>query len=238
MSPTPFFRLGWLLALALACFAGCGGGEEESSNGGGGKEEEVTPMDEGVQKRDPSKLPKLGDYLPPLAGGVEVAPPDGWSPLARDSKYLARFYHKERTSLPRIEITVTDSPVQFTDVAPENVAEFAAAMKPESTKNKRNVIEPCIPMIFGDSAWSRHVRLAKYKSEKVQVQSLQTVRKGKLYTIDLIIEGEEPENMKEYKDYGYAVAAGMKFGGGDATPAPMPENAAPAAPEPDVTPAP
>ncbi len=220
-----------LLLISVTVFCGCGG--ESDSDGGatptttGGDTGSSDSASGDVKTVSVAGLPKLAEYQPPLEGGtVEVAPPNGWSPLPRSEKFLIRFFHQDKTKLPRIEISSAPNPLDDVgDVTSENVAEFAKEMAPISTQGGRKVIEPCLPLIFGDSAWARHVRLAKSSSGMVQIQSLQTIRGGRLYTVDLLVEGEEAADLKKYKDYGYAVAAGMKFGGGGGTDfkVPLPE---------------
>jgi len=216
--------VGIVTALGFACLLGCGENGEKSSSGGGGAKGssgETKAAPPTAKKIDVSKLPKLGDYLPPLAGGtIEIAGPDGWTVLPKNTKdptMLAWYYLKDKASLPRIEIKVNDNPLtDITEVTEENVGEFSQKLKAEikKTRSDKEIIEHCLPLLLEDGPWVRYVRVAKNRGgDLVQIQSLQTIRNDKIYSVDLLIDGVEAADMKKHKDSGYTVAAGIKFKG-------------------------
>lgn len=213
---------GWLVIVSVSFISlGCnsGGGGSSSPN----KEESPAAESKGTSTSAPkqvdvSKLPKLGDYFPPQAGGtIEIAAPEEWSLLPKNTKdksMLMWFYHKEKAELPRLEVKLNDNPFAgISEVTEENLVEFSKKLQAEVKKSRtdKEILEKSVPLMLGDSPWARYVRLAKTKTGLAQIQSLQTIRNDKLIVVDLLIEGTEAADMKKYKDFGYAVAAGMKF---------------------------
>ena len=226
-------KVSWLaLLLALACLlnAGCGEGDKKQSNGngeGGGEEQVDDGVSAAIKRRELDSLPAVEAYLPPLdAGRVRVAPPQGWRPIARDAKYLARFVKGEATELPRIAVLASDSPSpEVTNVTEENVEELIAPLTAKSKEGKKKPIEPVRPIILGDHIFARHVRIARYNDEPCAIVSLQTVHDGRMYTVELYVEAgsdgsEYAKYLKQHQDAGYAVAANLKYGD-DPEPAPM-----------------
>jgi hypothetical protein len=223
----------WLaLLMALSCIVspGCGGGAAENGSGSGGTAAE-TEGDEAdgsaIKRRKVDSLPAVGAYLPPMDDGrIRVAPPEGWRPVARDSKYLARFVKGDASELPRIAITVADSPSpEVTNVTEENVEELIGPLTAKSKEGKRKPIEPVRPILLGDHVFARHVRIARMNDEPVAIVALQTVRDGQMYTVELYVNAGSDGNeyakyLKQSQDAAYAVAANLKFGD---DPAPVPE---------------
>lgn len=204
--------LGGMLAFAIC--SGCGGGDSGEKGGDKGKpaaeDKPAATSSGGLKSVDISKLPAVGDPLPPQDDGrVEPAPPQGWKAAPRDNKFVARFSRKTG-ELPRIDITAAVSPFPgMEEVTAENAADFAAKM--EKAPGKRAMIEGFKPLKIGDRIWSRSVRKVKYGSYDSQIQSLSTLVGGRLYTVDLIVLGQTADELLAERDYGYAVAANMKF---------------------------
>ena len=181
------------------------------------QEETAEPVAEAIKRRPADSLPAVDDFLPPLDGGkVEVAPPKGWNVLSRKANYLANFTKGKASELPRISITVGDPPEGLGDVIEENAAEFASAMtKRLKAEKKTNIAEPPKPIILGDAVWSRHVRNPLNAGEPIAIQTLQTIRGGRLYTVDLMVDVKSQEDyaagLQKERDQAYAVAANMKW---------------------------
>jgi len=202
-----------LLGLWLA---GCGGGA--TKEGAPPAEAEAVPAAGDIKRRLASSLPKVGEYLPPQDGGrIEIAPPAGWKTLPRGT-LIAGFYQEKANKLPRI--TVDAQPANLTGLTsatPENADELAQRMATILSRQSKAVQEPPKPIMLGDTIFARHVRLAKHAGSPAVIQSLQTVRDGRLYTVELFCEvnasrAEEYESsLTAWRDHGYAVAANLRF---------------------------
>ena len=194
--------------LTVLIVTGCG-----RENTGGTAEKGRAPA---IKRRTIDDLPPIGEYLPPLdAGKVEIAPPANWNRIPRGSKWLAAFCKGKVSDLPRITVDADFPPPSFgDDVTEDNVDALADALNKQLATERRKVEEPCRPIILGDTLFLRHVRLAQGPAV---IQSLQTVRNGRLYTVELIADVNAPRHeeydasLTQYRDFGYAVAANMKF---------------------------
>jgi hypothetical protein len=182
----------------------------------------------GYKRRLAEDLPAVGDPLPPLDDGrVEIAGPEGWRPLLRNSKYLAAFIKEGGRQLPRIVATVGDPPADVLDDTAEDNAHVLAEVLDAGLRQDDTKVVPehCVPIILGERTFVRHVRLATMGGDPVVIQSLQTVAGGRLYTVELICavnaaDGREyVQSLKTYRDDGYSVAANMKFTAAEPGPA-------------------
>lgn len=229
----------WQLAslmLAGLFLPGCGGGPDSAEPG---KSSGPQTADK-IKRRPAAELPAVGDYLPPLDDGrIEIAPPAGWKLMPRDARYLTRFVQGKVSELPRITITVWDTPLpEIKELTEANAGQLAAELVAQFTKDKKTVPEPPKPIVLGDTLFLRHVRRAKLASGgNVVVQALDTVQGGRIYTVELIADidaarAEQYEaSLMKVRDYGYAVAANLKFRSGEASPAEPPPSAETAAGE-------
>ena len=197
-------------AIGCLILAGCGEIEPPAPSG------DVSTADTrpaGTKQVDAARLPKLGDYLPPLDDGrVEIAPPAGWIPRTKSKDFLCAFSKEKGAQVPSIIVKVA-SPItgeDFNEVTPENVVEFAAALKAEFAKGSaaKTTMEQPLPMLIGKTAVARYVKAAEINNLPAEVQVLSTIRDGRMYTVELRVR---PEEIKKYRDDGYAVVAGMKF---------------------------
>lgn len=223
-----------LIPLAAGCLAGCQGSAATPSKTAAPAAAAVSEAGNKVRALD--DLPAIGDYLPPLdEGRVEVAPPEGWKPLSRRSSYLAAFVAGNPSDLPRIVVTTGEPPAaDLGDTTDENAGALAAALDAQLRQDATKVVpEPCLPIVLGERAFVRHVRLARLSGDPAVIQSLQTVAGGRLYTVELICnvnaaDGREyMKSLKEHRDQGYAVAAHLKFGDPAPPVEPPPAEAAP-----------
>lgn len=227
------WSLGYL-AVASLLFTGCGSGD------GGGKAGPTAgeKSAEGIKRRPADKLPTIGEYLPPLDDGrIEIAPPAEWKPMPRDARYLARFVRGKVSELPRITVTVWDTPLpEITELTEANAGQLAAELIAQAKKEKKTVPEPHKPIYLGDTLFLRHVRRAKLASGgNVVVQALDTVRGGRIYTVELIADIDAPRaedyeaSLTKVRDSGYAVAANLKFTGGEVSSTEAPTETSPPA---------
>ena len=173
----------------------------------------LAPTTSEIIRKDASGF-KLGDYLPPLDGGkIEIALPDGWNLLPRDSEYLLRLYRESRSGVPRIDFTVEENNLGgLTTVTEANVAEFTAAVAKELEAKGTAVVEPPIPMVIGSVPCTRYVSHVKLKvglgTILVERQTLDVLHAGRLYTINLLAY---PNKLLDSRDAAYAVCSGIRF---------------------------
>jgi len=172
------------------------------------------PTTSKIERRDVAGF-TLGDYLPPLDGGrIEIATPDGWKPMPRDSKYVVRFTELDSGGgLPRIDVVVEENKLGgFTDVTESNVADFTAAVAKELKANGTAVIETPIPMVIGSVPCARYVSHLKLQigvgTILVERQTLALLHAGRLYKIDLLVTLNK---LTESRDAAYAVCSGLRF---------------------------
>lgn len=156
----------------------------------------------------------IGDYLPPLDGGrVEVPIPSGWTPLPRESKYLARFFKNDKNGLPRIEITAEDKSYGDIDtVSDANVIQFATAVAEDLKSQGKKLLEPVLPMMLGPTSCARYVVKVELVMPQGSViaerQTLIARHNGRTYNIQLLVL---PNKLLTDRDAAYAICAGMKF---------------------------
>jgi hypothetical protein len=194
--------------MALAAL-GCSGGEASGP---------PAEAPAGIKRRPAAELPKIGDYQPPLDGGrLEAAPPAGWILTGKARTFLMGF-SPAKGKLPRISINAEDppagSPKELTEA---DAAALAARLDGEMRKAKKVLLEASLPIQLGETLFVRHVRQVAVEDAPCVVQSLQTIKNGRLYTVDLVVEIDsaraadyEPSLLK-YRDFGYAVAANLRF---------------------------
>jgi hypothetical protein len=183
------------------------------------------PQPAGIKHRKLAELPKIGDYQPPLDGQLlEAAPPLGWYVMPRHTSCLIGFSKGKRGELPRITINARDPPAGCDadlteETAPALAAKIDQELRPNAAERPKHVAESCLPIILGDTVFVRHVRHVRFRNDgpNCVVQSLETVKNSRRYTVELIVEINAPkveqyhESLIEYRDYGYAVAANMRF---------------------------
>lgn len=189
----------------LICLAGCSGAPD--------------PFQIKTAKNGEGYSFATDEYLEPVDGGrLEIAPPKDWTRLPLDSNFLAQFYFKQRNDLPRIDVTVDPTPFEgFENVTEQNLQKFAQAVDEDLKAQKRPFIEPVKPMIIGGTPCVRYVvQFIRVTTDRrgtrlripAERQIIQTVRAGRLYTVDLrVLE----ETILRYRDAAYSVVATLKF---------------------------
>ena len=229
----------WGIAVGALLVLGCAGGQPQGKSG----------AEEGaLRKRSLEELPPVGDYAPPVdEGRLLAAGPAGWSLLPRGRSYLVGFSRGKPSELPRIVISAQQppqgSPEQLDAASASAFAsQRAAELRAEVEAGRKQVEEYPLPLQLGPTVFIRHVRRASLGGTPCVVQTLETVQNGRLYSVELIaaIEAARSEeyeaSLLKWRDYGYAVAAHLRF----APPgqqfdvlstAPGPEAPAPDAPE-------
>lgn len=209
-----------LVATGLLSVVGCGGNKPDAESSGEATSGKSTSSPSGPKTytvEQLTKTAKLGDALPPLdAGRVEIAPPEGWYVLPRDAKkYVVAMMREEGKQLPQIKVHSKESPAAVKDVAnltSGNVKDVIAKM---GTSVARPSAEPNTPIILGPNTWIREVRKAEMGGDKVALQSLTTIRGGRLFIVELIVaatvDGDYADELKKHRDAAYLLAAEMKF---------------------------
>jgi hypothetical protein len=157
----------------------------------------------------------VAEFLPALDDGkVEIAGPEGWIQLPNTSKQLAAFAPDKARAYPRINVTAADSPLPVLgDLTEENASQFATVFDDPYKKKRKSLPESAKPIVLGGTLYLRQVRLVSINKKQLAMQSLATVQKGRLYTVELFCEVDpaKPEDyatpLTEARDYAYAVAA-------------------------------
>ena len=177
-----------------------------------------------LKRRELTSLPAVGEYLPPIDDArLSVAPPVDWNVLPRGRSFLLGFAKGKPNELPRIVVNAEEPPLDAPDeLTEENAAAFAqqqdAELEHAAQTGKKKIHEFHLPIVLGDTVFVRHVRQASLGAGvPCAIQSLQTIRGGRLYTVDLFVQ-IDPQNPDQYgealtahRDFGYAVAAHLKF---------------------------
>lgn len=210
-----------LVTTGLLTFAGCGGSKPETESGGeastSGKSTSSSSGPKTYTVEQLTKSAKLGDALPPLdTNRIELSPPEDWHVLPRDAKkYVVAMMREDGKQLPQIKVHSKEAPAAVKDVAnltSGNVKDVIAKM---GTSVARPSAEPNTPIILGPNTWIREVRKAEMGGDKVALQSLTTIRGGRLFIVELVVgasaDGDYAEELKKYRDAAYLMAAEMKF---------------------------
>lgn len=160
----------------------------------------------GVTKASPGPA---GDPTPPLDGGrVETTLPQGWKLLPKRNEYLVAAYHEDKTGVPRILLTSTESDLPDSTSA-EQLAELESAIQkelgPEKGQNVRRIE-------VGGHHYVRHDRTMKFRGTPSQGTSLETVKAGHRYRVELQTYADDVDT---YLPALYRMAADLKVSGGE-----------------------
>ncbi|MEX1041935.1 MAG: hypothetical protein WDZ51_14945 [Pirellulaceae bacterium] len=188
-----------LLVTSLALSLGC-----TSETGSAPAAGDSKPA--GVTKANPGPA---GDPTPPLDGGrVETTLPQGWKLLPKRNEYLAAAYHEDKTGVPRILLTSTPSELPDSSSA-DQLAELESAIQKELGPEKGNGTQQ---VQIGDHHYVRHDRTMKFRGLPSQGISLETVKSGHRYKVELQTYTDEVDT---YLPALYRMAVDLKVSGGE-----------------------
>jgi hypothetical protein len=217
------FAIQWILltGIALAWLPGCGGtnGDKSPARAKEAASEGEAAKDE-IKHYDITDLPPVDEPLQrPLDGGrLEICPPADWA-FSNQANYLVVFAKGKVSELPRMTVAAADSPHGSENTSEENAPALAKDIQKKLVKDKRKVREKPKPVKLGDSVWVRHVREVPQGGSPCAVQSLQIVRGGRLYTLEMFSEAKDDSqaamaaavNALNVRMISYAVAANARF---------------------------
>ena len=204
----------WSIPVLLSLLVGC-----SSSSTSQPESTPVPPAALVVKQVDQSQLPSLGDYFPPLdEGRVKLAPPADWSWGSRRQGYLVRMHLDKTRSvrLPRIWVTVEGAGEGAAEqLTPDNLVTHASFVQARLDRDGIKLLERVQPMVIGSVPCVRYVRVTRFRvrdaaSESITAerQILETIQKGRQYTIDLQVHRG---SLLTHRNKAYAVLAGMQF---------------------------
>ena len=201
MRPVLFSRV-VRLAVLLAVVAGCG---RDSDRGSGPKRSTA----EATRKLPTEKLPKLGDYLPPLdKDRLELAPPGGWHVPSASSQYVVRVQKSYKEKYPSVTITAEDCEDQSVqNVSEDNVKQFAAQVADAVNKDK-STVQPRRIGDFVGVAYAKRAKIRQPVTRILDVLYLETVVAGRKYRFEL---RSEEGSLDKDRPYLYAVVNGARF---------------------------
>jgi len=207
--------------LALLLLAGCGSSDSGSSSSTDDGGEVESGGDYVIKTYGVADLPEVEKPVAPQdQGRLVFSVPVGWRTLPKGSKALAAMIPEDGSAskLPRITITASDPPTDDkSSTTPDNAAEFAKVMQSIALKEGKKIqkVDATTPLILGDNTWVRHVRIASFSDAPCAIQSLQTIRSGRLYTVELTVTANSDNlyknSLTKQRDFAYAVGAHMKF---------------------------
>lgn len=216
-----------LLAVGLV---GCGGAQPGAATGGGDSGGEAA----GETAGDTFKTYALSD-LPDIdlerpipikdEGRVQMWLPAGWKPLKPNPKYLIACVPEDKSASQLPRITIASSTPTIDDkssTTSSNAQALADKLQAAMEADKKRPLESCKPLQLGDQVWVRHVRKAAAQDGPVAIQSLQTIRSGRLISVELTVTAKDnprssqkpifyEKELQAHRNYAYTVAANMKF---------------------------
>ena len=213
--------LTFLASLATAWLAGCGGGTGDKPAA------RIKKADvKGEAAKAEIKQYDIADLLPvdeplqrPLDGGrLEICPPADWGFFSQ-ANYLVVFAKGKVSDLPRMTVAAIVSPYGTADTTEDNAQALAKNIRRRLEKDKKIVRENPKPVILAGRVWVRHVRQVSQGGSPCAVQSLQTVRGGRLYTLEMFsaAKDDSPASIaaavtaNKVRDIAYSVAANVRF---------------------------
>lgn len=160
----------------------------------------------GVAKVSPGPA---GDPTPPLDGGkVETTLPQGWKLLPKRNEYLVAAYYQDKTGVPRILLTSSKTDLPDSSSA-EQLAELESAIQKELGPEKGQGVRR---IEVGDHHYVRHDRTMKFRGLASQGISLETVKSGHRYRVELQTYADDLET---YLPALYRMAADLKVAAGE-----------------------
>ena len=205
--------------IALFWLSGCGGenGEPPSARVQDAESDAETPGSE-IKHYDIADLPPVDEPLQrPLDGGrLAICPPADWGFFSQ-AHYLVVFAKGKVSELPRMTVAAIDSPYGSEDTTEDNAQALTKNIQQKLTKDKKNIREKPKPVILAGRVWVRHVRQVSQGGSPCAVQSLQMVRDGRLYSLEMFsaAKDDSPASLaaavSKDRDTAYTVAANAKF---------------------------
>lgn len=218
------------LALAAGSLLGCGGSQPGAATGGGGDDGDAAAEATGDNFKTYalSDLPEIDKERPiPVKdeGRVQFWLPTGWKPLKPNQKFLIACIPEDNSAsqLPRITIAVSTPTVDDkSSTTSSNAQALADQLQAQMEADKKRPLESCKPLQLGDQVWVRHVRKAAASDGPVAIQSLQTIKSGRLYSVELTVTAKDnprssqkpivyEKGLQASRNFAYAVAANMTF---------------------------
>ena len=205
--------------IALFWLSGCGGenGEPPSARVQDAESDAETPGSE-IKHYDIADLPPVDEPLQrPLDGGrLAICPPADWGFFSQ-AHYLVVFAKGKVSELPRMTVAAIDSPYGSEDTTEDNAQALTKNIQQKLAKDKKNIREKPKPVILAGRVWVRHVRQVSQGGSPCAVQSLQMVRDGRLYSLEMFsaAKDDSPASLaaavSKDRDTAYTVAANAKF---------------------------
>ena len=205
--------------IALFWLSGCGGenGEPPSARVQDAESDAETPGSE-IKHYDIADLPPVDEPLQrPLDGGrLAICPPADWGFFSQ-AHYLVVFAKGKVRELPRMTVAAIDSPYGSEDTTEDNAQALTKNIRQKLAKDKKNIREKPKPVILAGRVWVRHVRQVSQGGSPCAVQSLQIVRDGRLYALEMFsaAKDDSPASLaaaaSKDRDTAYTVAANAKF---------------------------
>lgn len=205
--------------IALFWLSGCGGenGEPPSARVQDAEGDAETPGSE-IKHYDIADLPPVDEPLQrPLDGGrLAICPPADWGFFSQ-AHYLVVFAKGKVSELPRMTVAAIDSPYGSEDTTEDNAQALTKNIQQKLAKDKKNIREKPKPVILAGRVWVRHVRQVSQGGSPCAVQSLQMVRDGRLYSLEMFsaAKDDSPASLaaavSKDRDTAYTVAANAKF---------------------------
>ena len=209
-----------LVAMIAVSLAGCGGPPPTENT------EPAPAAPPTIKTREIADLPAVDDRLYPAIdeGRVEFTLPAGWKPLVSSKGYQMTCSPDENPTNTSPKITMSCQAMLDVkgSTTEKNAASHAESLQKLLIANKKKPIESCRPIILGDRPWIRHVRKSDALGVVAAIQSLQTVKSGRLITIELTVpatdnpgDAQKPINYESellaQRDFAYTLAAHLKF---------------------------
>ena len=205
--------------IALFWLSGCGGenGEPPSARVQDAESDAETPGSE-IKHYDIADLPPVDEPLQrPLDGGrLAICPPADWGFFSQ-AHYLVVFAKGKVSELPRMTVAAIDSPYGSEDTTEDNAQALTKNIRQKLAKDKKNIREKPKQVILAGRVWVRHVRQVSQGGSPCAVQSLQMVRDGRLYSLEMFsaAKDDSPASLaaavSKDRDTAYTVAANAKF---------------------------
>lgn len=199
-----------ILLLAVMFAVGCGGPAPKPAN----KTKKDDAKETAKQAENGSldvalaDLPAVGDPVSLKEPVVTIRKPKDWFRAPKGEDYLMRFYLRDGTPFPHVNITAAK-----TDLGDNEFDNLLTAVKSDTAQLKpASIVSPPKPAKLGDKQGVYDIRKANISGVIVERVVFNLVHDGWRYSIEL---RSLPANSAEYEPFLQAVAANLDFKGGD-----------------------